>query len=192
MSAQSHVPQARRRLLGAGLVLAGLVGQPQASLAQQPTPQTLLSQESIGWQSDVEGMRHFSGLRCPDQVGRFYRTKVLASDGDRMAACIYSGDGGMSAILRQHLSGTGEKVARHYLENFQAAGFERVALSGPASTGISFKTRDWTSPVLCETLWYFAGQKADYTLWLSYGLPVQEAEVGPTLDAFVRLLNQMG
>ncbi|WP_209015127.1 hypothetical protein [Roseibium limicola] len=152
--------------------------------------QDMQSQESVGWQADVDGMRHFSGLRCPDEVGAFFRTKVLASDGDRMAACIYTGNDGMSAVLRQHLAGTGQATATSFLENYKNAGFQRVTLSGPASEGISFKTRPWTASVLCETLWYFDGPKADYTLWMAYGLPSQEAEVGPALDAFVRLLNR--
>jgi hypothetical protein len=34
-----------------------------------------------GWQSDVEGLRHFNGLRCPDVIGAFYRIKVMEGDG---------------------------------------------------------------------------------------------------------------
>lgn len=151
----------------------------------------MLPEESLGWQTDVEGMRHFSGLRCPDEVGSFYRTKVLGSDGDRTAACIYTGRDGMSAVLRQHVMGSGRQEAEHFLQNYEKASFERIKLSGPAAEGISFKTRFWTSTVKCETLWYFSGHKADYTLWMSYGLPSQEADVGPELEDFVRLLNRL-
>ena len=67
-------------------------------------------EDEDGWVSDFEGLRHFSGMRCPDVVGGFLRSKVLGADSDRMAGCIYSGEDGMTAVLRQHLLGTGPGV----------------------------------------------------------------------------------
>ncbi|WP_346914362.1 hypothetical protein [uncultured Roseibium sp.] len=143
-----------------------------------------------GWVSDFEGLRHFSGMRCPDVVGGFLRSKALGADSDRMAGCIYSGEDGMTAVLRQHLLGTGSTEARKYMKNYKAAGFREIALTGVAQSGISFVTRDWTQATQCETLWHFSGKKADYTLWLTYSLPGQETVVGPAVAAFTKTLNR--
>lgn len=155
--------------------------------AKAQTPDT---QQQVGWVSDVLGMRHFNGLRCPDMVGSLFRTKVLAADADRMAGCVYSGRDGFRAILRQHLSGTGASSAADFLKAYKASGFTQVSLSGVAAGGISFKTRDWTPTTLCETLWRFSGRNADFTLWMAYALPTQEGDVGPAIDAFTEILNR--
>ncbi len=151
---------------------------------------SLARDREAGWVNDIIGLRHFSGLRCPDMVGGFYRSKVLSADSDRMAGCIYTGDNGLAAVLRQHLSGTGADVAKDFLEAYKASGFSKAALTGVAQSGISYITRSWTPSKLCETLWHFSGKKADYTLWLTYSLPGQEAEVGPAVAAFVETLNR--
>lgn len=140
------------------------------------------------WTPDVYGVRHFSGLRCPDVVGFVFRTKLLSADADRMAGCVYAGDAGMQLVLRSHLGGTGAKAAEAFLRDYKAAGFREVSLTGPASRGISFQTRDWAPGILCETLWYFNGKKADYSLWMSYSLPSQEGDIAPVLKAFEDLL----
>ena len=143
-----------------------------------------------GWVSDFEGLRHFSGMRCPDIVGDFLRSKALGAESDRMAGCIYSGEDGMTAVLRQHLLGTGTAEARKYMKNYKAAGFREIKLTGVAESGISFVTRDWTQATQCETLWHFSGKKADYTLWLTYSLPGQETIIGPAVAAFTETLNR--
>ncbi|WP_417677438.1 hypothetical protein [Roseibium sp.] len=147
-------------------------------------------EDEDGWVSDFEGLRHFSGMRCPDVVGGFLRSKVLGADSDRMAGCIYSGEDGMTAVLRQHLLGTGTVEARKYMMNFKAAGFREITLTGVAHSGISFVTRDWTQATQCETLWHYSGKKADYTLWLTYSLPGQETIIGPAVAAFTETLNR--
>ncbi|GGB37249.1 hypothetical protein GCM10011316_06700 [Roseibium aquae] len=148
------------------------------------------NEEQEGWVGDVFGMRHFSGMRCPDIVGPFFRTKTLAADSDRMAGCLYTGRDGMQAVVRQHLAGTGRQAASAFLDNYRAAGFELVSMSGVAERGISFKTQDWGGRTQIETLWHFAGREADFSLWIAYSLPAQEAEVGPAVAAFEEMLAQ--
>ncbi|WP_417670865.1 hypothetical protein [Roseibium sp.] len=152
--------------------------------------QSNMAQQQAGWVSDVRGMRHFNGLRCPDLVGSLFRTKVLAADADRMAGCVYSGRDGLRAIMRQHLSGTGGRSANDFLTQYTAAGFRQASLSGAAANGVTFITSDWTPTTHCETLWHFTGENADYTVWMAYSLPTQEAEIGPALDAFTDILNR--
>lgn len=147
-------------------------------------------EEQVGWTSDVGGLRHFSGMKCPDIVGNFFRSKVLTADADRMAGCIYTGKVGMTAVLRQHLSGTGAIEARKFMKSYKASGFRQIALSGIALSGTSFQTRSWSENTLCETLWHFSGKKADYTLWMSYTLPNQESEIGPGVAAFTEALTR--
>lgn len=168
----------RRLLIAASFFVAGGL----CAFAQTP------GQEGSEWSPDVYGVRHFSGLRCPDAVGFLFRTKLLGADADRMAGCVYSGDAGMRLVLRSHLTGSGVKAAETFLSAFREAGFREVSLTGPAARGISFQTRDWGPGILCETLWYFSGKKADYSLWMSYSLPTQEADIGPALQAFEELL----
>ncbi|GAB4535680.1 MAG: hypothetical protein Tsb0019_37160 [Roseibium sp.] len=141
-------------------------------------------EKDAGWQSDVGGLRHFTGLRCPDMIGSYYRIKVMEGDAVSLAGCIYTGRDGITAVLRKHLEGTGRREALTFSRSYKAAGFEPLKLSGAAASGISFRTRGWTETSLCETLWYFSGSKADYTLWLSYTLPTQEGEIGPAVSAF--------
>ncbi|WP_209017284.1 hypothetical protein [Roseibium aggregatum] len=145
-------------------------------------------EEEAGWQSDVGGLSHFSGLRCPDTIGSFYRVKAMASDGVSLAGCIYTGQDGLTAVLRKHLLGTGRREALAFSRNYKSAGFEPVKMSGAAASGISFRTRNWTPSSLLETFWYFSGEKADYTLWIAYTLPAQEGEVGPALEVFTDAL----
>ncbi|MEJ8474834.1 hypothetical protein [Roseibium algae] len=171
------------------ILLIGLASITMIADQQSGSAQNQVAQQQVGWVNDVRGMRHFSGLRCPDIVGSLFRTKVLAADADRMAGCVYTGDHGFKAILRQHLSGTSQKAAEHFQSAYKSAGFSQISLSGAAESGISFKTRDWTANTLCETLWRFSGRKADYTLWMSYLLPSQEADVGPAVAAFTNILT---
>ncbi len=171
------------RLLFSGLFLFTFgLGTP-APRAQVPP------EKEAGWQSDVGGLRHFTGLRCPDVIGEYFRIKVLEGDDVSLSGCIYTGRDGITAVLRKHLQGSGRREALSFSRNYKAAGFEPVKLTGAASSGISFRTRNWTPTSLCETFWYFTGAKADYTLWLSYTLPTQEAEVGPALSAFTEALS---
>jgi len=145
-------------------------------------------EQDAGWQSDVGGLRHFTGLRCPDMIGSFYRIKVMEGDEVSLAGCVYTGRDGITAILRKHLEATGRRQALTFSRNYKAAGFEPVKLSGAAASGISFRTRNWTPTSLCETLWYFSGSKADYTLWLSYTLPTQDVDIGPAVTVFTQAL----
>ncbi|PVB59304.1 hypothetical protein DCO57_23075 [Labrenzia sp. 011] len=155
---------------------------PEPARAQVPPEQ------DAGWQSDFSGLRHFTGLRCPDMIGTFYRIKVMQGDAVSLAGCVYTGRGGITAVLRNHLEDTGRREALTFSRNYKAAGFEPIRLTGAAASGTSFRTRNWTAKSLCETLWYFSGEKADYTLWLSYTLPTQEVEIGPALAAFTQAL----
>lgn len=141
-----------------------------------------------GWQSDVEGLRHFAGLRCPDVIGAFYRIKVLEGDGSSIAACIYTGYDGITAVLRMHLQGTGRREAVNFSRSYKTAGFEPVKLSGAAASGISYKTGTQDGTTQCETLWHFAGAQSDYTLWMAYTLPAQEADIGPAVASFTEAL----
>ncbi|MEM5582021.1 hypothetical protein WNZ15_06130 [Roseibium sp. AS2] len=145
-------------------------------------------EKDAGWQSDVGGLRHFTGLRCPDMIGSYYRIKVMEGNEVSLAGCIYTGRDGVTAVLRKHIESSGRREALAFSRSYKAAGFEPIKLSGAAASGISFRTRSWTPTSLCETLWYFSGAKADFTLWLSYTLPTQEIEVGPAVAAFTGAL----
>ncbi|GAA0773551.1 hypothetical protein E1180_08760 [Roseibium denhamense] len=158
------------------------------ALPLSPASAQLAPEQDAGWQSDIEGLRHFSGLRCPDVIGAFFRIKVLEGDNVALAGCIYTGRDGMTAVLRKHLQGTGRQEALRYSRNYKSAGFDPISLTGAAASGISFKTRAWTPTTLIETLWYFDGAKADFTLWLTYTLPTQEIDVGPAVSSFTSAL----
>jgi hypothetical protein len=121
-------------------------------------------------------------------IGNYYRIKVMEGDAVSLAGCIYTGRDGITAVLRKHLEGTGRREALTFSRSYKAAGFEPVKLSGAAASGISFRTSGRTQSSLCETLWYFSGSRADYTLWLSYTLPTQEGEIGPVVTAFTSSL----
>ncbi len=161
------------------------------AMATPANAQTPAGEQQAGWVSDVAGMRHFSGLRCPDVVANLYRTKVLAADADRMSGCVYSAGDGFRAILRQHIPGTGQDSAREFRTGYIQAGFRQVSLTGAAKGGISFVTSSWTPATHCETLWYFSTHSADYTLWMAYSLPNEEEEIGPSLEAFTDLLSRL-
>lgn len=169
----------------------GLLGAAVLSAAHfLPAAAQVLPEKEAGWQSDVGGLRHFTGLRCPDLIGPFYRIKAMEGDASSQAGCIYTGRDGMTAVLRKHLQATGRREALRFSRTYKAAGFEPVSLTGAAATGISFRTRNWTPTSLCETLWHFAGEEADFTLWLSYTLPTQESEIGPAVAVFTEALAQ--
>lgn len=165
--------------------LAGLIS---GIWSTAPVRAQVPPEKDAGWQSDFSGLRHFTGLRCPDMIGSYYRIKVMEGDEVSLAGCIYTGRDGITAVLRKHVGGTGRREALGFSRSYKAAGFEPIKLSGAAASGVSFRTRGWTPTNLCETLWYFSGAKADYTLWLSYTLPTQEVEIGPAVAAFTGAL----
>lgn len=175
-----------RTLIAAALVCGPFMGWGTDASAQN----ALARDDEDGWIADFVGLRHFSGMRCPDVVGSFFRTKALPAASDRMAGCIYTSDDGMTAVLRQHVLGTGTAEAEKFLNSYEAAGFRRITMTGVANSGISFITRDWTQAKQCETLWRFSGIKADFTLWLHYTLPGEETLIGPAVAAFTEVLNR--
>ncbi|MES0810994.1 hypothetical protein ABLO27_16025 [Roseibium sp. SCPC15] len=170
------------------LVLLAAMGWPRPGLVMSTANAQVPPEKDAGWQSDVGGLRHFTGLRCPDVVGAYFRIKAMEGDADSLAGCIYTGRDGITAVLRKHLQSGGRRQALKFSRNYKAAGFEPITLTGAAASGISFRTRNWTPTSLCETLWYFSGTDADYTLWLAYTLPTQDIEVGPALDSFTNVL----
>jgi hypothetical protein len=145
-----------------------------------------------GWKTVANGMRHFTGLTCPDRVGSLSRLQVLPSSADRVAGCIYQSDTGISAILRSHPSGNSAQAAREFETRYGEAGFSRLSATGAAASGISFKTGETRNGTRCETLWRFHARASDYTLWMSYTLPQQETTIGPLVTAFAAQLAENG
>lgn len=141
-----------------------------------------------GWTNVVNGMRHFTGLVCPDTLATLNRTRVLVGSADRLAGCVYQNANGISAVLRSHPSGAGAQAARAFRNRFRAAGFELVTTSGAAASGISFLTGKRGTSERCETLWRFRNGDADYTLWIAYSLPEEAGDIGPLVTAFAGLL----
>ena len=184
MSLAAVAPRAactRRLVRVAVLCLATMAGG-QAVLAQSASGAPGMS--NAGWKNVTAGMHHFTGLTCPDRMGALNRLQVLASSPDRIAGCVYQSDTGISAVLRSHPVGTSAKTARAFEERFAASGFKRLSTSGIAANGISFRTGEDRAGTRCETLWRFRARNADYTLWMSYTLPLQEMAVGPIVEAF--------
>lgn len=175
-----------RRVAGRLFLLAAISLAAGPELAAQSVDP---DKNATGWVNDVRGMRHFSGLRCPDEVAAMTRTKILPSDSRRQAGCIYSARSGLTAVLRRHLKGSGGREAQNFLERYKAAGYQRLTLTGPAASGLSFKTYQGPASTKCETLWHFSGKNADFTLWMQYQLPAMESEIGITLDGFRRALS---
>lgn len=189
-SVHDHLESALANRLARLLAWGILSALPLMDASSLPVSAQVPPEKEAGWQSDVEGLRHFTGLRCPDLIGPFYRIKVMEGDASSVASCIYTGRDGMTAVVRQHLQASGRREALKFSRAYKAAGFEPISLTGAAASGISFRTRNWTPTSLCETLWYFTGEEADFTLWLSYTLPTQNEEIGPAVAAFTQALAQ--
>ncbi|MBA5778449.1 hypothetical protein H2509_15065 [Stappia sp. F7233] len=138
-----------------------------------------------GWQVDPRGMRHFTGLSCPDNLGRMSRVKILSSQLDRIAGCVYLSPEGIAAVIRSHPKGAGTQAQASFAERFSQAGFTLVDGEGPAASGVTFRIGGAREGMRSETLWRFDGAQMDYTLWMAYTLPLQGALVGPILQAFI-------
>ncbi len=178
-------PAARSWLLALMAGLGTLVASgAQAQVQIDRSPET-------GWQTDTRGMRHFTGLSCPDQVGRLSRVGVLSSGPDRIAGCIYLTPEGISAVLRSHPHGSSERTATAFVERYTKAGFQRIQTSGPAAAGVSFGTASDGASQRCETLWRFTGRSTDFTLWMAYSLPAEGELIAPLLNAFVAQIAAM-
>lgn len=141
-----------------------------------------------GWTNVINGMRHFTGLVCPDKLASLNRTRVLSGSADRHAGCVYQNAEGISAVLRTHPSGAGEQAARAFRDRFHAAGFKTAEMTGAAASGISFLTGARGGKERCETLWRLRNGSADFTLWIAYSLPDETGEIGALVAAFARLL----
>ncbi len=174
--------QGRRAFLLAALTLWSC-GKAQVH-AQSLNMSAELTQDA-GWSVSPYGMRHFTGLRCPDRVGPLSRVKVLASAMDRIAGCIYVGDGGVNVVLRSHHPGDSAAAAQSFLKRYSQAGFKRIHPEGAPSAGVSFLMGADARGSHCETLWRFKDKKHDYTLWMAYRLPGQANAINDILNAFM-------
>lgn len=177
--------RAAARLLPAtalALVLSATASVPPA-LSQQRSTES-------GWKVVTRGMRHFTGLTCPDQVASLNRIRVLSGSADRIAGCIYQNPTGVSAIVRSHPSGGGAIAARAFRERYGAAGFPLLKTTGAAAAAISFLTGQEKDTSRCESLWRFRTSNTDYTLWITYTLPGQAEAVGPLVTSFAELLAE--
>ncbi|SDU24718.1 hypothetical protein SAMN05428979_2519 [Stappia sp. ES.058] len=143
-----------------------------------------------GWRTVTTGMRHFTGLTCPDQVASLSRIQVLGSGVDRIAGCVYQGTDGTNAILRSHPVGTSAQITRIFRKRYAEAGFSRLETTGAPASGVSFRTGRRGDGTRCETLWRFTAKSADYTLWMVYTLPSQAESIGPLVAAFATVMAQ--
>lgn len=168
-------------------VVAALVAN-SASLEAQTAAPKVQSEYEAGWVNDALGMRHFSGLSCPNRLGDLTRTKVLAAARTRLAGCIYSSEQGLQIVVRQHAPDTGPLEAQRFAASYQAARFAPVRLSGVSSQGITFRTGGTEERALLETFWHMRGRSSDYSLWISYTLPEHENLVEP---AYMELRDQL-
>ena len=173
-------------LLTLGLVVTGNISPLRAQDASAG-----LGKDNVedGWVHDAHGMRHYSGLSCPNEIGLMSRTKVMPSGNDSVAGCLYEGDDGVTAVLRQHPRGDGAMQAQKFLDNYRKAGFAPINLSGVAESGISFRMRINGGHSWCETFWYLSGADKDFTLWLAYELPKDEDIIGRTFQSFTQALR---
>lgn len=160
--------------------------------ATASVPPALSQQRSTesGWKVVTRGMRHFTGLTCPDEVASLNRIRVLSGSADRIAGCIYQNPAGISAIVRSHPSGNGAAAARAFRERYSAAGFPLLETTGAAAAAISFLTGEGKDTSRCESLWRFRTSNTDYTLWIAYTLPGQAGEIGPLVTSFAELLAE--
>ncbi|NBN77156.1 hypothetical protein GWI72_02615 [Microvirga tunisiensis] len=160
---------------------------PGSALAQTAAPR-VQSEYEAGWVNDALGMRHYSGLSCPNRMGSLTRTKVMPTGRTRIAGCIYTSDQGLQVVIRQHAQDTGPTEADLFARTYLKAGFAPVRLSGVAGRGITFRTSGNADRSLLETLWHFRGRSADYTLWIAYTLPEHEMALEP---AFLDVETQL-
>ena len=165
-------------MLAAALSLGGLSGDGRAQDGATES----------GWRTVTTGMRHFTGLTCPDRVASLNRIHVLGSGVDRVAGCVYQGDDGTNAILRSHPVGTSAEITRTFSKRYSEAGFARLETTGASAAGVSFRTGRRGDGTRCETLWRFTAQTADYTLWMVYTLPSQAESIGPMVTAFAQVM----
>ena len=163
------------------LLVMGVCMSPYSVEAQRSTSET-------GWRMVTTSMRHFTGLDCPDAIGDLSRIRVLTSAPDRIAGCVYQASDGVSAVVRSHPQGASERLAETFRSRYRAAGFTQIETSGAAASGVSFKTSEYENGTRCETLWRFAGQGGDYTLWMVYTLPDQAETIGPIVAEFAQHL----
>lgn len=175
---------ARRQVPVAAFVFALLL----AMVGWTPPAAAQDKATDAGWTNVVDGMRHFTGLICPDKLASLNRTRVLSGAADRHAGCVYQNAEGISVVLRNHPSGAGEQAARAFRDRFRSAGFTMVETTGAAASGISFLTGARGGKERCETLWRLRNGSADFTLWIAYALPDETGEIGALVAAFARLL----
>ncbi|WP_439529759.1 hypothetical protein [Pannonibacter sp.] len=175
--------------LAACLILAGLL-QPEPVLAQTAAPK-VQSEYEAGWVNDALGMRHFSGLSCPNRLGDLTRTKVLAAARTRLAGCIYTSERGMQLVIRQHAPDTGRDEAKRFADAYQKAGYALLRLSGVAEQGITFRTGGTDERALLESFWHLKGRSSDYSLWISYNLPDHETVLEPAFQEITEQLARL-
>ncbi|MFN4010440.1 MAG: hypothetical protein ACK4K8_10835 [Pannonibacter sp.] len=164
--------------------------QPESVLAQTAAPK-VQSEYEAGWVNDALGMRHFSGLSCPNRLGDLTRTKVLAAARTRLAGCIYTSERGMQLVIRQHAPDTGRDEAKRFADAYQQAGYALLRLSGVAEQGITFRTGGTDERALLESFWHLKGRSSDYSLWISYNLPDHETVLEPAFQEITEQLARL-
>ncbi|MDX5594136.1 hypothetical protein [Pseudovibrio sp. SPO723] len=176
--------------IGAALVFGAALSHLDKANAADPSAEALLYRPSTvlsGWKQQLDGLRHYSGLECPDTVGGLHRSGVTPDIADTGPGCKYLGEQGVEAVFRQHRPYRLVDIQRTFLDEYEGSGFTLV--DGPENS-LTFQTDLEGAEATMESLWAFQGEESGYTLWFAADRNFL-AEADRTLRAFQRLAHNI-
>lgn len=174
----THTPAMLTRL-AAGLCF--LIGSATGTLAQSNNrvSESLLYQPHAlqnGWRKDVDALTHFSGMFCPDYIGKLSRSVLIPDMKELGVGCIYeTEDGEIKTIFRRHKKGIAKQVLSNFASGFSQSHFQQLKLARPASK-IAFRTETMKKLGRMESYISYSTPTSDYTVWTSISdqLPISE------------------
>ncbi|SDR36936.1 hypothetical protein [Pseudovibrio sp. Tun.PSC04-5.I4] len=176
----THTPAMLIRL---AVSLCFLMGSAASTLAQSNNrvSESLLYQPRIlqnGWRKDIDALTHFSGMFCPDYIGKLSRSVLIPDMKELGIGCIYETEGGkIKTIFRRHKKGTAKQVLSNFNSGFTESHFQQLKLGIPENE-IAFRTETMEGMGRIESLISYTAPTSDYTVWTSISdqLPISELD----------------
>ncbi len=120
-----------------------------------------------GWRKDIDALTHFTGMLCPNYIGKLSRSGLVPDMKELGIGCIYETEGGgITVIFRRHAKGTATELIRSFKNGYQKSQFPPLQTQ-TSQSNVTFQTGAGIGPDRIETFVSYTGNTADYTLWIS-------------------------
>ncbi|KZL21366.1 hypothetical protein PsAD2_00657 [Pseudovibrio axinellae] len=137
-------------------------------------PHTLYS----GWRKDIDTLTHFTGMFCPDYIGRLSRSAIVPDLKELGTGCVYETENGdIKVIFRRHKKDTSATLINNFKSGYTKSKFTLLKMDTPTNE-VAFQTETISRVGRIESFSAYTAPAADYTVWtsISSALPMSELD----------------